>query len=408
MRFHHKQSFPLDLHRFDIRHLGAFPSLATHRIIMQIGFTVVGSFYPIFIYEFVSQNLVLMFWWFAICYGLRIPLYALAAKFFSRVGLRASMMMGVIMWMLYYAGGLLLDVSIDFNTNLILFASFLTLAFYHALYWAPFHVDFAKFSRHKFRGREVSLLHIMRYVIGIFVPIGAGLLITLYSYKAIFIIGICAGPLSLIPLLFLPKTHVQYEFGYFETFKKLLSKKFSYLTISSMAQGVESATSYIAWPVFLFIIFKGEYLDVGIFSALIILVSLVLQWIMGRLVDKKSPKRYLGLGARVYSLGWFIKAFVDSVVGVFGASTFHSFGAILMRTPFDTMVYEKAADSGHYIDEFTVIREIAVTIGRFSIVVAMAILAVWLPLTTAFVLAGVASLAISLLARFVTGDAFGT
>jgi len=65
------------------------------------------------------------------------------------------------------------------------------------------------------------------------------------------------------------------------------------------------------------------------------------------------------------------------VAGVFAASTFHMFGSILMSTPLDAMFYDKAADSGHYVDEFTTIREIALTVGRVGALLVMFVLSFW-------------------------------
>ncbi|EKD47520.1 MAG: hypothetical protein ACD_66C00024G0005, partial [uncultured bacterium] len=96
---------------------------------------------------------------------------------------------------------------------------------------------------------------------------------------------------------------------------------------------------------------------------------------------------------------WIFKALVDSVLGLFLASTFHGFGAILMSTSVDTMFYEKAADSGHYVDEFTVIREIALIIGRFSIVLVLAFLTIFAPIWIAFILAAFVTLGISMLTK---------
>ncbi len=66
-------------------------------------------------------------------------------------------------------------------------------------------------------------------------------------------------------------------------------------------------------------------------------------------------------------MGWVVKMFVGTGFQVFVASTYHSFANIVMRTPFDTLMYERAADSGHYVDEYTVVRELALGVGRMII-----------------------------------------
>lgn len=394
----------MNLSRFDVRHLGALPSLASHRLLGMVASNVVGIFFPIFLYEFVGLNLQLFFLWYAFAYGLRIPIFIWAAKIFSRTGLTASLFIGTFTWILFYLGAFFLDSQPGFYPNVVLLASFVFLALTHGFYWSPFHVDFAKFSKKGRRGRELSVLFSIQRVIGVIAPALGGLLIATFSYNSAFAVGIGIIILSLVPLAFLPKTNVQYEFGFFETFQKLFSKKYRFLLLSMMGQGVESVVAFAVWPVFLFTVLDGEILGVGLFSSAIVIVGVVFQLMFGKKVDKMKPGHYLKWGVDIYSFGWFVKALVDTVGGVFAASTFHTFGAIMMRTPLDTMMYQKAADSGHYIDEFTVMREIAITIGRTGLILAMALLTLWLPLATAFVLAALASLAISLFSRFKVGE----
>lgn len=404
---HHARSFPFDRHTFNWHLLNPFPALAAHRAIAMIAFGIVGTFFPIFVYEFTGGNLSMMFLWFAIAYGIRLPLFYLGARVFTRIGLKASMLIGIVMWCLYYFGGFLLDTQLAPWPNVVLFLAFLSLACFHSLYWAPFHVDFATFSKKGHRGRELSLLHIFRLIIGVIIPIIGAYFITRFSYSSVFLVGMAFGLLSLIPLTQLPDKNVTYEFTFKETFQKIFSRKFRHLLISSTSEGAQGAVAYIAWPVFLFILFQGEYLEVGVVSGIIVLISLGLQWIIGKQVDKKTPLAFLKWGVRAYSLGWFAKAFVDSLVGVFITSTFHSFGAILLATPIETIIYQQAADAGHYIDEFTVIREILLTIGRCSIITLLALAMIWLPLSTAFIIAALMTLLMSFVGKVHAAKEFG-
>ena len=70
---------------------------------------------------------------------------------------------------------------------------------------------------------------------------------------------------------------------------------------------------------------------------------------------------------------------------------------IVLRTSLDTLVYEKAADRGHYIDEYTLIKEMAIHMGRVLILLLVACLLVFLPMQVTFILASVATLFIILL-----------
>ena len=71
-----------------------------------------------------------------------------------------------------------------------------------------------------------------------------------------------------------------------------------------------------------------------------------------------------------------------------------------MRTPFDAIYYERAADSGHYIDEFSVIRETAINLGRFLMTLLLIVVTAIFSLQIAFVAAAFVSLGVSILNRF--------
>jgi len=68
------------------------------------------------------------------------------------------------------------------------------------------------------------------------------------------------------------------------------------------------------------------------------------------------------------------------------------------------MLHEKAADAGHYIDEFTTMREIGTTIGRAAMMLLLvAIVSIW-SINIAFVAAAAVSLLMSLLGRYKVGQ----
>ena len=143
---------------------------------------------------------------------------------------------------------------------------------------------------------------------------------TNFSYRAVFIVGFVAMALSVIPLLFLPKVRVDYKYGYLETFRMMWGRRYRPLTLSMLAYGLESGIAAVAWPIFLFMVFSGHYLDIGLFASVVAAVSIAIQLVMGRLMDRNRAGRMLKAGVGLYSLGWLFKAFVDSVGGAFVAS----------------------------------------------------------------------------------------
>ena len=203
----------------------------------------------------------------------------------------------------------------------------------------------------------------------------------------------------MVPLFFLRNKYVRYEFGFTQTFQKMFSKKFREMSVSMVAYGAENVVGVVIWPLFLFTIFEGNYLNIGAFTAVIVVVSASLEIFVGRQTDRWSAIKMMKIGTGVYALGWIGKAIVDTVVGVFAASTFHSIGSILLRTPVDTLMYEQAADAGHYIDEYTTIREIALNIGRTLMILFLIGITYWFSLSSAFLVAAVVGVGVVRLAK---------
>lgn len=123
-----------------------------------------------------------------------------------------------------------------------------------------------------------------------------------------------------------------------------------------------------------------------------------LQLVMGKVIDGKvSKKKVLKWGTLFYSLGWVIKIFVSTAFQIFIAGAYHSAAYILLRTPFDTLTYEIAADQGHYIDEFTVLREMALQLGRLIMAILIIIISLFFAIQWIFALAAFASIIFNLL-----------
>ncbi len=390
-------------HRFDVHHLGAFPSLVSNRLLGFCAEVTIGLFFPIFLYEFFGLNLQWTLLWFAVNYIFRIPILIIGAKIFSHISLAVSMCIGSIFWVCVNLIAFCLSAFPDYNSYVFLGLLIVMIAFNYAFYWAPFHTDFAKFSSTKHRGSQIGISYALQQFIGIIGPVMGGLLIATFSYGFAFIVGIIFIFASMIPLAFLPKTNVRYEYGFLETFKVMFKNKYKNLTWSMIACGAENAIGYIIWPIFLYLIFDGRYLDIGIFASLLVVINIILQIVVGKALDSHNKQKIIRFGVHIYSLGWLFKAFVSSVFGLFLASTFHGFGAIFMNTSVDAMFYEKAADSGHYVDEFTVIREIALTIGRFSAAFILVFLTIFAPIWIAFILAAFITLGITMLTKLQVG-----
>lgn len=368
-------------------------SLYSNRVIQQVAGGLIGVFLPIFLFGYFSGSIhkVLLFYIANfVLFGLFVPL---GAMLMSRIGLKISMILGSLFLVGYFVFLYLLSN----NWFLALFLALGAVTLFRVLYWIPYHTDFAEFTDRRSRGKEIALLVSITTLVSVFLPFIAGLILNKFDFSILFLISIIIASISIFPILLLRSVREKYSYSYLQTFKELFSRKNRKLFLAFSGDGAETMVGIIIWPIFIFQLLKGNYLSVGIITSLIILASIALRLIIGALTDKMSKRRLIKVGSILYFIGWIGKVFVQTAFHIFVVSSYHSFAAIVRRTPFTTLMYEQAADRGHYVDEYTVLREVALNIGRVLMLILLFILFYFVGLAAAFILAAIASLLINIL-----------
>jgi len=372
-----------------------FKALYKSRIIIYIASGLLGLYVPIFLFDLFGQSLrsVAMFYLVGnILYGGTV-MYG--AKWLNRFGFRKSLQVASLFGSVYFF--LFYFINGD-NLKLLIPLIIIVLSIFRLLYWIPYHVDFAKFSNKKNRGREISLVGATSNIIAIFTPIVAGFIITKFSFQVLFIIAVFLYALSIIPLFKIPRTREKFTWTVKKTWQKFFSKERRPEVLALMADGAESSIGTIVWPIFMFQVLNGDYLKLGFISTIIVGVTIVLQLIVGKYTDENiSREKLLKFGSTFYAIGWIIKIFIITAFQIFVVDAYQKLMKIFMRTPFDAMIYEKAADEGHYVDEFTVIREMAINFGRSLMLILVIIFSLFADIQITFILGAIAAVSFNLL-----------
>ena len=368
-------------------------SLYTNRITQQAAAGLINLFLPIFLFGLFGGNIRGVILYYLIGYALAIFLIPVGAILMSHIGFKKSMIIGSLFSSCYYVGIYFLSQG---HPNAIFFMlGFLTLS--RMFYWIPYHTDLAKLTSKKARGKEIALLTSIASLISIAVPLASGFIISRFGFTALFAIALGIDLVSTLPILFIKPINEKYSYSFFQTFKELFSKKNRRLFWAYFGDGAEAIVGVVIWPIFIFQLLKGEYLVVGVVSSLVVLASIVFRLIMGNVTDKFSKRKLIKVGSILYALGWIVKIFIQTAFQIFIINAYHSFVSIIRRNPFTTLMYEQAADRGHYVDEYTVLREVAINIGRTLMLALMLVLFIFVPINIVFVLAAFTSLLISLL-----------
>lgn len=369
-----------------------FKVFCGYQMILHLMDGMLGLFLPIFLFENLRQNIHWVIIFYLVGYGLYGLLVPLGAMTMSKLGLKRSIIFARFVAIFFYL------CLFYFKNNPLLFSILanITLLIFRLFYWIPYHTNFAQITHRDSRGRQVAYIAVIGYLSSIAAPLLAGFLLTQYSFSLLFIITMITFALAVIPLTFLNPISAHFEYSFFGTFKEWLKKTNQRLRIAYMADGAQDLVGIIIWPIFIYQLLEKQYLAVGAVSALIIIGTIAVYLITGQYADKLEKKKLMRYGSFFYAAGWLLKTFVVTAFEIFVVGTIHSFSAILLRTPFDALTYEKAADHGSYVDEYTVLREISINLGRVLMGVFLIILISLVGLKIAFPLAAVVSLLINL------------
>ncbi|HPN81308.1 MAG TPA: MFS transporter [bacterium] len=363
-------------------------------IIDQIGSGLVGLFMPVFLLEKFGRIEYVLLYYFLL-YGCYAGLAPVGAKIMSIIGLKRAMILSVPFKVVFY----LCLFYLARGYPIVVFAPLMVAALEIrlALFWIPYHTNFARFTDKRNRGRVIAFLSSVSSLTSIAIPVIAGWVIANYDFEVLFMLVMLLVGISVVPLFLLKPTYEKFSFSFGQTWQNLFGRKFRRMFWSNFADGIENMIGAIIWPIVIFQLLQGDFLAVGAISSLIVFFSVALRMAVGSYTDKFDKRKLMRYGSVLYSLGWLFKVFVVTSFQIFVVSAYHSFAAIMMRTPFDALMYEKTADAGHYVDELTVLREMALNLGRCFCIAILFILINLIGLQWTFILAGIASLFVNLI-----------
>lgn len=378
-----------------------FFGLFAGRSILFISSGLLGIFVPIFLFNAFGGNFQILLLFYLISYLLYGLLVPFGAQFLNRFGFKKALIISTVWGALFYTTLSLIEQTAGDNTTLFITLIALSLVFQllaRIFYWLPYHIDFAKFTDKESRGEKVGLLFASLTLFGVVGPVGAGYIIEHYGFLVLFGIAIALFILAMFPFAIVPRTNEKFVWGYMETLRRVFDRENRSLSISLMASGAEDVVGIVVWPVFIYLLLQGNYMEVGAVSGFIVGATVALQIAAGKYIDKMTDKaRMLKWGSVLYALGWVFKAFVITAFHVFVAGLYQNLTKILTRTSFDTIFYELVADKGHYVDEYTVLREVAIQLGRVLMLLAVIGLTLVFAIKWTFLLAAGAALLVNYL-----------
>jgi len=363
-------------------------ALYISRTLMRISLGVLGVFLPIFFFKEFGYDLQLVIAIYVSLFGISLLLTPLSARLLGVIGTRKMIMLGLVFSVLSICALYYFPANPTYAT----IAYILFVATYKALYWIPYHVDFSHALDKKMRGQQLAILGNIASIVLVAVPMIGGFLITNAGFSVVFVISIIIMLGSLIPLWFMNDAYEQYSWNYIDSFKHLFARGNRSLFLAHSANGAQGIAISVFWPIYVFTLLDERFTALGIIASLTIVAVMGLRWLVGTLFDTWSHKRMLVVGVLLATTGWVTKIFVQTPFQIFAADSYHNFGQTVNTLSFDATTYEQSADNGRYVDEYTALKEMALSVGRIVMLLIMAVSVATFGIRLAFILAATVAL----------------
>ncbi len=371
------------------------------RITLNSGTQLMGLFLPIFLYEFFGLNLFWVITYYLINDFVFLSLMAVGCSYFiNKFGINKSLQISIFFGALHYAVFFLIDLFLLPNISIFAFGNIVWLIpaiFFSVLFrlshWIPYHTCISTLTDQNIRRSQFSLLEATILSTGAIMPFVAGIILNYFSYSYLFLISLAIYLLSLLFFSKLPKIKESFSWTYRETWRKTFSKKVRLNLLAYIGEGAENGIKIVIWPIFIWQILEGNYLQVGSISALIIIVSIIFQIALGGILDNsKDRKFWLNYSSIFLAIAWVLKASIVNIYQIFIYSTIYNTIRIFSRTSLLPTHYDIASDQGALGDEYNLIREKGSMIGRIIANLSVLLIVFFFPINFVFYLAAVFSL----------------
>lgn len=328
----------------------------THSL-RSFAMSTISVFMPIFLLkkEF-SFLAVILYFAFNTFFG-TIFMYA-GLKLASKKGVKhvitVSMPILIAFFLLLYNFDYLL---LHFNRYLVLFFVSGIIAFSGGLYFAGFHVDFAKCSSKEKVDSQVGIVNALSMVFSIIGPFFGALVISIFSFEVLFIIIILVLFVAIIPLFFSEEVSEPFEFK----LKKSFSRKSIKKNYVFFAEGMRDYAARIFWPFLLFFLAINLKSIGGIFTLSNALLALFTFYV-GKKMNDGNRHRIMNFGAWIHSLSLVVRTLLKTASTIAITQGFGAISFSMINIPFHSVLYSNSKKKGIAYTIFS--REIFLHTGR--------------------------------------------
>lgn len=360
-------------------------AIAVHRSLFRFAFAGANIFAWIFIFQYfylIEKDLAHGLARTALLYALSQTVTCLSTPYAARLlrfGVRRVLLFATIVAASSFVilGAAFAGLSNSVSVSAVLAAFAVGLGLYRALYWIPYESEVRTGTSRRSLFAEFLIA---------LSPLFGGMCIVAVSYGSTWLLSIAAGCilLSAIPIFYLRDIQENFSWGYRETFGQLVEPANRTILVGSFFEGVAGTALLLFWPLAIFLITGWSYGMVGLVLSLTFIIAIFARSLVRKGLRETSLHTSRILNVVFAVTPWLFRMLVATPLGVIFVDSYF-YTTTPRRIGVDPLTFEQAADAGSFVDEYTALKEMALTLGRIAICAIGAISALTLSLPLAFI-----------------------
>lgn len=263
---------------------------------------LISIFGVVFFYQIFDNSISKALLVFSAIHGLHAILVLINVRITARIGLNNSASLGLLFFGATFILLNLFESSKNINyvyIYVILFA--LGKSFYHV----PVTVYKANYIEAKKAGKEVGMLILFWNMIELIIPLLGGVFSYFFGSKGLMFLGISA----LIPSIYFYKSLPNIKFNFTLKFRDFYKDRtLKNILELSLFKALNNPINYV-WSIWLFINLNSNFSNLGIFSSVLMLISMIAVKLFGQFLDKHNTKETLHRLGFLRGIDYFFKFF---------------------------------------------------------------------------------------------------
>lgn len=348
--------------------------------IRNFAVSMINIFIPIYLLN-LGYSLATVMVFYAIMAGAHALSVFPAAWIASKHGFKHSIFFSAPFLLVFY---IMLYTLTSYGWPLPVIAVFYGMS--NAFFWMGYHVDIAKFSDKKHRGKQLSVMEICTQILHVASPAIGGFVLAFSGFHTLFAVVCGLMMVSAIPLFLSKDIHEPAGVKFRDVFRRRKIRD----ALGFIAHGFEGGVAQVVWPIVIYFTILSSFTTLGFVHSVSLFSSLVVVWLIGKFSDI-NRRLVLRLSALLNILVWTARALISTTFQVFIVDGFYGISLAGRHISFNALSYDKANKDNLIV--YTMFREVMINSSRSLLFVILIFLTAKY---ATFIIGGVSSLLLML------------